>query len=146
MEKANINYPLAIILGLIFGIIGGIIWFGVVVLTKWQFGLIAVIAGYLSGLGVYLGSGKKKGVNLQIISCLLAFISIMIGEYLITNHFTYKYLIEQGYQVTGYLLSPIKIMPIVFTSLKDDPLTLLFWGIAVYAAFFITKPVKLRKI
>src|SRR3989338_2587138 len=66
LQSAGANVPLAIVLGFIFGIIGAFIWFGFVVVTKWQFGLVAVIVGLLVGYGVLIGSGKKRSKKLQI--------------------------------------------------------------------------------
>jgi len=146
MQSKGTNYPLAIIFGLIFGIVGAFIWFGAVVITKWQVGLIAVIAGLLTGWGVSIGAGRKKSVNLQILSAIIALISILFGEYLIMNHYARQYLIEQGYVITSYFGNLFLIMEFVFSSISKDPLTLLFWGIAVWVAYSIPRPLKLKKV
>jgi|TARA_B100001971_G_C18238750_1_gene569234 hypothetical protein len=145
MQSKGINYALAIILGLTLGLIGALIWFGVVVITKWQIGLIAVAVGWLAGYGVYVGSGSKRSVGLQIISAIVALFSILIGEFLIMNHYARQYLIEEGYAITSYFLNPIAVMETVFSSLGQDPLTILFWGIAAWVAYTAARPLKFKK-
>jgi hypothetical protein len=142
----DINYLMAVFLGIVFGILGAFLWFIVVVLTKYQLGIVAIGVGFLVGYGVSIGAGKKKSLSLQIISMILAFISIIIGEYLILNHYSRQYLLEQGYKLSGYFLNPIIIIKDVFLNIKQDPLTLLFWGIAIYFAYAFIKPLKIRKI
>src|SRR3989338_2327185 len=50
-QSKDINYPLAITYGLAFGIVGALIWFGAVVITQWQIGLVAIAVGWLAGFG-----------------------------------------------------------------------------------------------
>lgn len=145
-EKTDINYFSAAALGLAGGFIGSLLWFGIVILTKYQLGIVAIAVGYLVGLGVVYGAGKKKSKHLQFISCVIALLAILFGEYLINNYFAHQYLAQEGYEATSYFLNPIAIMEIVFSSLKEDFLTIVFWAIAVYSAYFVAKPVKIVKL
>ena len=147
MQSKDINTALAVIFGLALGIIGALIWFGAVVITKWQIGLVAIAVGWLAGFGVHIGSGKKRAVSLQIISAIVAFISILFGQYLITNHFVHQILIEKMNWQGGYFLNPIIIIETVFSSLAEAPMTILFLGIATWVAYTIARPLKqLQKI
>src|SRR3989338_2106531 len=51
-SSSNINYRLAIMIGLLFSIIGAVLWFAVTVITKWEIGIVAVGVGLLAGYGV----------------------------------------------------------------------------------------------
>lgn len=145
-QSKGANYPMAIIVGLALGIIGALIWFGAVVITKWQVGLVALVAGYLAGLGVFIGSGKRRSINLQILSAVIALASILFGEYLIANHFARDLLISEGYFVGSYFLNPLGVLEIMFISITRDLLTLVFWGIAVWVGYTVAKPLKLHKV
>lgn len=139
------NYLFAVILGIVFGFVGSLIWFGAAVLTKYKIGFVALGVGWLTALGIYYGSGKKKSKRLQIISIILSFVAIIFGEYLIANYYIVQNFIEKGY-LTGFtLLSPIKIVPIVFEMIPTDPLTLLFWGIAIWFAYSFLRPFQIKK-
>ncbi|MDP7180508.1 MAG: hypothetical protein QF824_04525 [Candidatus Woesearchaeota archaeon] len=146
MESKDVNFPLALGLGLIAGIIGAFIWYGIVVLTQWQFGLIALVIGYLVGFGVMIGAGRRRSVSLQIMSGVIALGSILFGEVLITSHFVLQAMAEQGMKLGFFDLDLGKVIGLTFELLGEDPLTLLFWGIAVWVAFGIPKPAKLRTV
>ena len=146
MQSKDVNYPLAIGLGVIAGIIGAFIWYGIVVLTQWQFGLIALVIGYLVGFGVMIGAGRRRSVGLQVASSLIALGSIIFGEVLITSHYVVQAIAEQGTKVGFFDLDLGKVISLTFEVLGEDPLTLLFWGIAVWVAFGIPKPAKLRTV
>ena len=146
ISSSNINYRLAIMIGLLFSIIGAVLWFAITVITKWEIGIVAVGVGLLAGYGVKIGSGNKLSQNLQIISGAIAFISIIAGEYLIANYYVVDYFKSNGL-LTGFtFLNPIKVFRFIFLTLKENPLTLLFWGIAVWSAFTVAKPLKLKKV
>lgn len=145
-QSKNVKYFPAILLGVVLGLVGAVLWFLSVIITKYELGIVALGVGFLVGYGISKGAGKKKSRNLQIISAIIALISILIGEYLITNHYAYQYLIQGGYAVKSYFLNPVAVIKVTIDSIKSDPLTLLFWGIAVWFAYTIPKPKKLWEI
>lgn len=140
------NYWLAILLGAAFGIIGAQIWFGVVVITEYQIGLVAIGVGWLVGLGVFLGSGKKKSRKLQIIAVVIAFLSIILGEYLIANYYLVESLIGEGVLEGFSLLNPFEVVVVVFRLIPENPLTVLFWAIAIWFAYRFLTPPKLKTV
>ena len=145
-QSKNINYSYAILLGFLFSLVGAVLWYAVVYISKWQLGIVALGVGMLAGYGVKLGSGNKQSLNLQIISGVIAFISVIVGEYLILNHYLVDYLISQDELTKFEFLRFFPVLTSVFYSIKDDALKLIFWGIAVYTAFTFAKPFKLKKI
>ncbi|MFV0342056.1 MAG: hypothetical protein ACK5JH_04080 [Anaerocolumna sp.] len=79
MEK-KANYILAVILGLIAGAIGIVIWGAVVEFTGYEHSYISMIIGAIVGSAVMYGSGKVGGIFLQILSVVITLVSIMIAK------------------------------------------------------------------
>jgi hypothetical protein len=121
------------------GIPAALLWFGITVLSGWQIGLVAVGVGYLVGFGTLIGSEKRTGIKLQLLSALVSLVTIIFGEYLITNHYVHEALNELGVVVSSYFINPTWVIESLFEVIKEDPITLLFWGIAVYVGFSVPK-------
>lgn len=128
---------LSAVLGFIAAIATAVIWYLLVVLTKWQFGLLAMLVGFVVGQAVLYGSGRKGSLKLQIISAVLTLFGMALGEYLITRHFASLYFISQGYSALPLFLHPYSMLSLIIAGLKSDPLTLLFWAIALWYAFAV---------
>ncbi len=144
-ETKNPNLPPAILLGIVAAVAGGLIWYAIVALTNYQLGIVAVGIGYLVGLAVMHGAGRKRGPALQAIAVVITLIAMVVGEYFVVRHFAVKALAEEG--VTGIpILLPAKAMfELVFLGVKEDLLTLLFWAIALWAAFSVPARRRLRR-
>lgn len=125
------NYPGAIGVGLIGAVLASLLWYGVVVLTHIQIGYLAILVGWVIGFGVVLGSGGKRGGMLVLISLVLTLGTMVYSEYLIFRF----YLIQEAHENLPYIIDPIRTLVIVGLCIKEDPLTLLFWGIALFGAF-----------
>ena len=96
-----------------------------------QLGLVAVIIGWAIGFGVVIGSGNHRGGLLVLISLALTLLTMVYSEFLIVMHFVVK---ESGASIP-LLIDPTAMLFIVGASIKADPLTLLFWAIALYGAY-----------
>lgn len=70
----------AIAFGTVAGIVGAAIWWGVRHGTDREFGLIALLLGFLVGAGVRLGSGNRGGIGYQIIAVVLTYLAVA-GNY-----------------------------------------------------------------
>ena len=144
-ETENPNIPGAIVLGVIAGVVGSIVWYGVEIFTGYQIGYLAMGVGWLIGQAVVFGSGKKRGQALQLISTSIAFVSIWAASYFSTMYYTNQYWAEEskksGEPFDGfYLLSPFD--PEVLKAMIS-PIGLLIWGIGLYLAFHIPQRRKL---
>lgn len=135
VERSYSNLESAIVWGLGFSLLSAVLWFAVVILTGFQFGIVAIGVGYLVGYGVYQGSHHRMNLSIRIISMVLALISLVIAEFLIANHFIYKSLVEDYAYAGSYFLAAGPVFSIMLQGLIEDPLTFLFWAIALYAAF-----------
>lgn len=132
------DYSSALLYGIPAGIIAAVIWAILTVITGWEFGFVAIGIGYLVGYAVYYGAGKKGDQKLQFLSAGISLIAIFIGEYLITNHYLYTSLIDQGMNTLYFL----KVWPVIKETVYyviDFPITFLFWTIALYAGYAMAR-------
>jgi len=127
----------AVLLGSGAAFISMLIWYVTVVLTRWQIGIMAVAVGFLIGKAVVIGAGYKKGRKFQFIGFALTLISMFISEYMIERYYMSEVITEIAGLNLPLPLLVASFIPMTFRSLIDDPLTLLFWGIALWEAFKI---------
>jgi hypothetical protein len=133
--------------GFIGGAIGAVLatalWYGVVAITSWQIGLVAIAVGFIVGQAVVFGASGRGSVLLVPISVGLTLAALVTSEYLIANHFfnqaMAEFAAEMGVaveEVTAFLpsMSPVELVRL---SIESEPITLLFWAIAGYEAFII---------
>jgi len=147
-ETENPNLILAALAGLGAATIGALVWYGVVAITNYQVGIIAAGIGWLVGIAVVFGSGRKRGPALQAISVIITLMALAVSQYLIMRHFAVEYLTEQEPGFPGLpLLLPVGLMfELVVEGLKSDLLTIVFWGIALLAAVATPARRRLRRV
>jgi hypothetical protein len=142
-QSLGINYLGAVLGGLGGGVLGALIWWGFVVLTEIQFGLVAIVIGWAVGKGVVLFSGHKKSLPLQLISVLLAFVSYGMATYWVSRTFVNEYYAEQGLEVTLPLIPPVALYLDVVIS-GFELFDLIFLAIVLFQAWKMPAPVKLN--
>ena len=131
--------------GVIGGAIGAVLatalWYGVVAITNWQIGLVAIAVGFIVGQAVVFGAGRHPSIMLVPISVAFTLVSLVVSEYLIARHFlgiaAAEMAAETGIPAAEFeavFSSPIELLRV---SLEGEPLTLLFWAIAGWEAFVI---------
>jgi len=133
-ETENPNLILAALAGLGAAAVGALVWYGVVAITNYQLGIIAAGIGWLVGMAVVFGAGRKRGVALQAISVIITVVALVISEYLIVLYLTNQALAEQGLPGLPLFLPLDTMFEGVVEGIKADLLTLAFWGIAILAA------------
>lgn len=145
-ETKNPRILLSIIVGAIGAAIGGAIWYVIAVTTGREIGYISLGLGYLTGLGVYLGAGKKRGHQLQVISAILAVIAIIVTEKYIFDYVLNDYLQKNPGQFpdfpSGGKISVSYLEPEFWKNFVS-PIGLLIYAIGVYLAYKFCKPRKL---
>jgi len=121
--------------GLVAAVVASGIWYAVVAFSGWQVGLVAVAVGWLVGQGVVFGAGGRASVPLVAASVVFTVLALGVSEYLIVWHLFNEALGSAG---SISLFQPLDVMlEVVVESVTADPLTLLFWGIAVFEAVVI---------
>lgn len=144
-ETEEPNLLGALLIGLGAALISSVIWYAVVVITNYELGIIAVAVGWLVAQAVMLGAGHKRGPRLQGLSVAITVIAMAFSEYLIVRHFAVQALAEEGYTNIPILLSLDIMLALIVEGIKADPLTLLFWGIAIWEAFALPAKRRLRR-
>jgi hypothetical protein len=131
----------AIIVGLLGAIIGGVIWYYVTILTGWRIGFAAIGVGLLVGNGVVYGAGQKRAWKLQLIALVLALLGLVIGKYLLMQH----YYSEAGWE--GWM--PLGLFFRTYfdslTSGFNGILDLFFMALAMWYAYRVPSPWRARR-
>ena len=125
--------------GIVGGLIGAIaataLWYGVVVVTEMQIGLVAIAVGFIVARAALFGAGGRGSIPLVAVSALLTLSALVVSEYLILYHF-----IGQAFGTDGLMSvvqPPDVVIGLAVESVMADPLTLVFWGIALFQAVAI---------
>lgn len=136
-ETKNPNIIMALILGSISGVVAGVIWYYLSILTGYQIGYVAIGVGFIIGWAVVIGSGNKRGMGLQLMSAVITLVTLFVSEYFITLHYILQYMLKlPGY--SGELFFPSPFEPSMLESIIS-PMGLLIWGIGIYFAYSIPK-------
>jgi hypothetical protein len=139
----GINYPIAAIGAILGGIAGALVWWGLTVLTKIGFGLVAVVIGLLVGHGTLLFSRGKRSVGLQAMAVAVGALSFLVAVYLVNMTFINQALAQRGeaWRV-GFPPASLNAFYQVIAA-NFGIMKLVFLGIIVYEAWFIPRPIKL---
>jgi hypothetical protein len=145
-ETENPNLILAVLAGLAAAVAGVLVWYGVVVITKYQLGFIAVGVGWLVAMAVVFGSGRMRGPALQAISIAITLVALVMSEYLIVRYALTEFLAEQGFTEVALFLPLGAMLELVVASIQENLFTLIFWAIALWAAFSTPARRHLRRV
>ena len=128
--------PMDVVGGAVGGVVGAVVasavWYGVVAATQFQVGLVAIAVGWIVGQAVVFGAQRRFSVVLVPISIILTLLALAVSEYLILLHF-----VSQEIGPVDFVQPPALVLEVVMASLQADPLTLVFWAIALFQAFVI---------
>jgi len=76
----------ATISGALGALAGGGIWAGIAIVTDLEVGYVAVLVGFLAGMGVRWGAGGQRGPGLQLLAATLAVIGMLAAKYFIVAY------------------------------------------------------------
>jgi hypothetical protein len=139
----SVNYPMAALGAILGGTVGALAWWGLTVLTRTGFGLVAVVIGLLVGLGTVLFARGKRSVGLQALSLLTGVLSFLVAVYLVNMTFLNQLLAQRGESARvafppTSLETFYKVVAINFGVMK-----VAFLGVIACLAWVIPRPVKL---
>jgi hypothetical protein len=144
-ETEDPNYLGAVALGMLAALLASVVWYGFVVLSERQWSLIAIFVGWLVSKAIMIGSGRRRGATLQVISVAITLGAMAFSEYLIVRHFAVQFLAEEGVTGIPMLLPPDLVVSLVYDGLASDPITLVFWLVALWAAFSVPARRQLKR-
>jgi hypothetical protein len=73
--------------GVVAAVLASAIWYGVVAVSHYELGIVAIAVGFIVGQGVVLGARRRASMLLVVISPILTLLALAISEYLIVAHF-----------------------------------------------------------
>ena len=141
----GINYPIAAIGAILGGVVGVLAWWGLTVLTKIGFGLVAVVIGLLVGHGTLRFAGGKRSFGLQVLAIVVGALSFIVAVYLVNMTFINEALTQrgEGWRV-GFPPPSVTVFYQVIAA-NFGIMKLVFLGIIVYEAWFIPRPIKIAE-
>jgi hypothetical protein len=137
----GINYPIATIGAILGGVVGALAWWGVTVLTKTGFGLVAVVIGLLVGHGTLMFAGGKRSRGLQLMAVTVGALSFLVAVYLVNMTFINQALIQRG---EGWRVGfPPPSLGVFYSVIAANfgIMKLVFLGIIMYEGWFIPRPI-----
>ena len=122
----------ALMFGFAGAAVGAGIYYGVLALTGYEVGLIAIVVGYLAGKGVRMGSGGRGGAGYQAMAMLLTYFAIVS---------TYVPLILETIEGEAPPLAAVFLAAIAMPFLMgtENLIGLLIIGFAVFQAWAMNK-------
>jgi hypothetical protein len=66
----------ALLLGFLAAIAGAIVYYGVIAITKWEIGIVAILIGYMVGWAVRKGASNRGGRRFQVLAVALTYFSV----------------------------------------------------------------------
>lgn len=126
----------AVLAGIVAGAVAAAVWYLIVGFSGFQIGFLAVGVGFVIAFVMRAAAGGVGGPRLQVAAVVLTLLSMFVAQFYIARKLLGDYFVSQG--ETGPLrlfVAPTDMFAVVADFLREDPLTLLFWAIALYTAF-----------
>ena len=117
------------LVGVAMAALAGVGWWAVVALTKTQFVYGALVVGVVVGQAVLIGA-RKGGSGPAVVAGLACLTSLAVAEYFIQRSLAIQSLEADLPLWQGFATA----FDVVRSSLQAEPLTGVFWAIAVLAA------------
>jgi hypothetical protein len=133
--------------GLAGALVGAAVWAGVAIVTKLEVGYVAVLVGYLAGLGVKIGARPQRGSLLQILAAGLAVVGLFAAKYMLFAYAVVEYGHEQGIDVSYFDGRILSTFPDALGDLVSG-FDALFLILALLAAHRVPKavPIEISKV
>jgi hypothetical protein len=80
-ERSSPSWALAVIGGLVGSVIGAVVWAAIALIGNVEIGYVAILVGFLAGLGVKIGAGGARSRQLQILAVVLAVAGLFFAKY-----------------------------------------------------------------
>ena len=130
-DTARENVALVVAVGFIAMLVGAALWALVTVLTQMELGLMAIVVGFIVGLGIQKVR-KRPNRNFGILGAVLALIGCLLGNALSFVAFAAQ---QSGGSFADVLMTvnPAGLLSVMARNF--EAMDLLFYGIAVYEGF-----------
>jgi hypothetical protein len=127
--------------GLAFGavtaVLAAALWTVVVLVSNWQLGIVAIAVGLLVAGAVRFGSGHRPGALTRGGAMALTLLAMILAHLVITRDLVLNHHAAQS----GEAVAPLaEVLSGSVDSLLAQPLTVVFWVIAVFNAWWFAAP------
>jgi hypothetical protein len=141
-QSQDVNYPMAVVGGLLGAAIGVLVWWGFTIVTGISFGLVAIVIGIAVGKGAVMLSGGKRSVGLQALSITISILAFFYASYLVNRTFLHQAFEAQGVTDRLPLAPPIETFVEVIR-LSFGFMDLVFLAIVAWEAWKIPAPIRM---
>ncbi len=138
-QNQDINYSMAAVGALLGGVVGALIWWGFTVITKIEFGLVAVVIGFTVAKGILFFTGGKRSQGLQIMAVGVSAVAYFYANYLVSRTYILEAYPEMA-ESMGFL--PDLSLFFEISRLTFGMFTLVFLGIVIWQAWQMVAPAK----
>jgi hypothetical protein len=139
----DVNYPMAALGAVLGGVLGIGVWWGVTVLTKIAFGLLAVAIGWLVGQGAVRFAGDKRSVGLQALAVVVSLACFAVASYLVNMTLLNAQLARSGDPMRVPFPPPTLDAFVQVVLLGFGAMDVVFLGIVAWQAWTIPRPPRL---
>jgi uncharacterized membrane protein YeaQ/YmgE (transglycosylase-associated protein family) len=130
-DTARENVPLIVVVGVVAMLAGAALWALVTVLTRMELGLMAIVVGFVVGLGIQKVR-KRPNKNFGILGAVLALVGCLLGNALSFVAFAAQ---QSGGSFTAVLMTVSSASLLSAMAQNFAAMDLLFYGIAIYEGF-----------
>ena len=141
-QGQGVNFSMAVIGGLAGAVVGALVWWGFTVVTKIQFGLVAIVIGITVAKGILMGTGGRRSRELQVLSAGIAAGTYFYADYLVKRTFILQQNPEYARALTVF---PDPAVFFNVARVTFDMFTLLFLAITVYQAWKLVQPFEIKR-
>ncbi|MBC7977690.1 MAG: hypothetical protein H7138_22155 [Myxococcales bacterium] len=125
--------------GAIGAVAGGGIWAAIAIATNLEVGYIAILVGFLAGMGVQLGAGRRGDQGQQVLAAILAFAGLLAAKYFLFAYVVIQMGAEHGIDVDFIDHALLSRFPAMLAE-TVGPFDAVFAFIAIAAAVRTAKP------
>ena len=141
-QSQGISFSAAVIGGLAGAAAGALVWWGFTVVTKIQFGLVAIVIGITVAKGMLMATGGRRSRELQALSAGIAAGAYFYADYLVKRTFILQQSPEYARTLT---LFPDPAVFLNVARVTFDMFTLIFLAITVYQAWKLVEPFEIKR-
>lgn len=129
------SIPMAVAGGAIGAAVGAAVWAGIGIGTEYEIGYVAVLVGFLAGVGVKTLTGGSHGTPLQLAAVLCAVGGLLAAKYAIFAH-EFTTVVREGFGMDlGYLAPETRDAFVEYSGDLFGGFDLLWLALAVGAAW-----------
>jgi hypothetical protein len=135
--------PLAAAGGVLGGGLAAVVWTAIAVLAGVEIGYLAILVGYLSGVGVKLGAQGARGKPLQLLAVGCSLVGLVAAKYFLFGHALNEHLVKTGASALSLLDPRVAGSFVEFLPELLSPFDLLWVALAFGAAYRVPRPTSL---